>query len=107
MRLVYGTIALGLALSWAAPASTLAGTSDRDKLAKAVGKVAISSTTVFTPQFRPKATCYCRTDVQRRVGFLVTGDGTTVVCGVPTTVTLEGMFLVVDYGCQDFEVLGK
>jgi hypothetical protein len=85
-----------------------AGTSDVEKIAKLAFKYAVPSDVVFTPKFKPKALCYCLNDPLKRVGFLVTNPtGTSLVCGIPTTVTPEGMLAVVDYGCPEFSTVAR
>jgi hypothetical protein len=106
MRIVLRATYLAVALSMVLPGSALAGASDREKVNKLVRKLAVPADTVFTPKFKPKAVCYCRTEANRRIGFLVTDDGSRIWCAIPTSTSPEGAFSVIDYSCQDIEVLG-
>jgi hypothetical protein len=110
MRILIGTLVFSASVAWwsifCGPA--LAGASDEEKVAKVARKYAIPSDTIFTSAFKPKVACYCNGVFPHRLGALtINPSGTHVSCAIPTTVGLDGNFVVVDFGCQDIQILTK
>jgi hypothetical protein len=83
-----------------------AGLSGRQELMKLAARYAVPIDAVFDPAMKPKTLCYC-TAGDRSVGFLGVTLALEFICAVPTSFSAEGEFQVVDYGCTDFEIIGR
>lgn len=107
MRTAFVSLVLAAIMSCLPFSHALAASSDEAKLAKIVRKYAFAGNNVFDDSFKPKAICHCNdAGKTQKVGFLYTSSGLNLLCALPTTFT-NGEFVVVDFGCQNFNIIGK
>lgn len=106
MRTLIAALVLAALSTAVPPGSATAASTDQDKIGKIVRKYAYTGN-VFDEKFKPKAICHCHdTALRQKAGILFTTNGLDIYCAIPTTVT-NGELQVVDFGCQDFDIIGK
>jgi len=107
MRVLSVLFALVAAASLCLARPAHAGPSDAEKVLKLVRKLATDEDTVFDSDVKPRTLCHCKVAPTNRLGFLVFDTSLHIRCAIPTTISAEGEFQVVEFGCVDFEILSR